>query len=68
MTRNPEGSVHPEFACPTCGEVRIDNLVWIDDDTVRCSRCGTEYAPRRPRRRPRRPRGGSGNGAPLPER
>ena len=31
--------------CPGCGEFRVDYLVWVDDDTVRCTTCGTEYQP-----------------------
>lgn len=26
-----------------CGERRMDYLVWLDDNTVRCLRCGQEY-------------------------
>ncbi|HZT79163.1 MAG TPA: hypothetical protein VFA26_02995 [Gemmataceae bacterium] len=32
--------------CPQCGEDDIDQLVWIDDDRVRCDHCGTVYKPR----------------------
>lgn len=32
--------------CPHCGEDDIDQLVWIDDDRVRCGNCGTIYCPR----------------------
>ena len=31
--------------CPECGEHLVDNLTWIDDTTVRCKTCGTEYEP-----------------------
>jgi rubredoxin len=34
--------------CPVCGERRVDWLVWINDDQVRCSSCQTVYAPERP--------------------
>jgi len=37
--------VRPEAACPSCGEQRIDWLVWTDDETVRCASCGGEYRP-----------------------
>lgn len=37
--------VPPEDACPQCGERRVDQLVWIDDDTVRCAGCGKCYDP-----------------------
>jgi len=39
--------VSPDDACPKCGERNVDRLVWIDDDTVRCAKCGTEYQPLR---------------------
>lgn len=32
-----------EDGCPACGENRIDELAWIDDETVRCLTCGREY-------------------------
>ena len=41
--------VSPDAACPVCGERDTDRLVWIDDDIVRCTRCGTEYDPSKPR-------------------
>lgn len=31
--------------CPCCGERRMDELVWEDDDTVKCATCGTVYDP-----------------------
>ena len=31
------------YACPTCGERRLDWLVWIEGDTVRCQSCKTTY-------------------------
>lgn len=37
--------VAPCFACPNCGEDDVDSLVWIDDEQVRCARCGTVYHP-----------------------
>lgn len=37
--------VSPKDACPRCGERDVDRLVWIDDDTVRCAKCGTGYQP-----------------------
>ncbi len=33
------------FKCPECGEADADRLVWQDDEFVRCSTCGTIYAP-----------------------
>jgi hypothetical protein len=39
---DPNRTIH---SCPQCGEDRIDYLVWIDDDQVRCDRCGTVYEP-----------------------
>lgn len=32
-------------ACPHCGEREPVNLIWQDDETVRCGRCGTEFRP-----------------------
>ena len=29
--------------CPKCREARMDYLVWIDDDSVRCVSCGAVY-------------------------
>ena len=34
--------VQPKWACPQCGERRMDYLI-LDDDTVRCQSCGTAY-------------------------
>jgi hypothetical protein len=31
--------------CPRCGEDDIDQLVWIDDQQVRCASCGAVYEP-----------------------
>jgi Zn ribbon nucleic-acid-binding protein len=35
------------FACPSCGERRLDYLTWLEPDfeVVRCTTCGAEYAP-----------------------
>lgn len=43
--QNDQGTelVEEAFACPKCHNRNIDELVWIDDETVRCSRCNTEY-------------------------
>lgn len=30
--------------CPSCGEARLDHIVWIDSETVRCTTCDAEYA------------------------
>ena len=35
----------PEHACPHCGQADTDELVWLDDDRVRCQRCMTTYRP-----------------------
>jgi len=32
-------------ACPRCGERNQDNLVWQDDETVKCTTCGNQYTP-----------------------
>jgi rubredoxin len=46
MTNHDDANlVSPDSACPVCGERDIDRLVWIDDDIVRCTMCGTEYDP-----------------------
>jgi len=39
--------VLPGFACPSCGERRLDRLAWLEPDyeAVRCATCGTEYTP-----------------------
>jgi len=37
--------LEPEYACPKCGERDMDRLVWLDDERVRCSNCGTTYCP-----------------------
>jgi hypothetical protein len=34
-------------ACPGCGERNADNLVWQDDEQVRCATCGKTYRPGR---------------------
>jgi rubredoxin len=34
--------------CPQCGEDDIDHLVWLDDEKVRCTSCGTVYDPNQP--------------------
>jgi len=35
-------TVDPEYRCP-CGENRLDWLVWIGGNTVRCGACGKVY-------------------------
>lgn len=44
--------VEPEDACPECGERRVDELIWQNDEDsqVRCASCGFFYIP--PNRRP----------------
>jgi uncharacterized Zn finger protein len=47
IDKNDDDRVRREFACPQCGEDRLDELVWIGDDCqeVRCNACGTIYSP-----------------------
>lgn len=35
--------VDPCFACPACGERRLDQLVWREGNQVRCTSCETHY-------------------------
>lgn len=35
--------VADKYRCLSCGENRLDWLVWIEGDTVRCQACGNEY-------------------------
>jgi hypothetical protein len=52
MTNHDDANlVSPDNACPVCGERDVDRLVWIDDDIVRCTMCGTEYDPLKSRPR-----------------
>jgi len=38
--------VDEKFACPNCGEQKMDWLIWDEDaDTVKCQSCGTVYDP-----------------------
>ncbi len=39
--------VEPEDACPECGERRVDELIWQndEDEQVRCATCGFVYIP-----------------------
>lgn len=40
----PIDSVAIEDACPRCGEVEMDQLVWNDDcETITCFTCNTSY-------------------------
>ena len=34
-----------QFGCPNCHNRNMDELVWLDDETVKCTRCNTEYQP-----------------------
>ncbi|MFC1930447.1 hypothetical protein ACFLWE_00955 [Chloroflexota bacterium] len=48
QTTQPENDdlVRTEWACPKCGERRMDYLVWIDEgERVKCGTCGFEYKP-----------------------
>jgi len=43
-----EDVVEEQFACPDCGEARMDYLVWDDGDyigLVTCQTCGAVYDP-----------------------
>jgi rubredoxin len=40
-----EALVRQDFACPNCGERRVDYLLCRDDDLVECHSCGTAYDP-----------------------
>ena len=31
--------------CPKCDEQRMNNLAWLDDETVECATCGNRYTP-----------------------
>lgn len=43
-TDAPEGPlVAPEWACPRCGERRMDELLVGDDEAVTCASCGCRY-------------------------
>ena len=35
--------VAPIFACPACGECRMDELLIEEDDVVTCNSCGRTY-------------------------
>ena len=35
--------VEEAFGCPKCHNRNVDELVWLDDETVKCTRCNTEY-------------------------
>jgi len=39
--------VLPGFACPSCGERRLDQLAWLKPhyELVRCASCGAAYEP-----------------------
>jgi len=43
--RGAEELVAEADACPKCRERNVDNLVWQDDKTVKCSTCGKQYTP-----------------------
>jgi len=38
--------VHPDDACPICGERNQGLLVWYSDEYVQCATCGCTYGPR----------------------
>lgn len=37
--------VHPDLACPNCGENRMGWINRMDDETVQCAACGCKYKP-----------------------
>jgi uncharacterized Zn finger protein len=39
------GRVTVAYACPQCGERRIDYLVWNEEERVECQTCGQVYDP-----------------------
>ena len=39
--------VDQTHACPGCGASQPDQLVWQDEERVRCTSCGMEYFPGR---------------------
>jgi hypothetical protein len=41
----PESVVPANFACPSCGERDMDNLIFRDDCCMRCGTCGRVYSP-----------------------
>ena len=45
MANENEDRVAAAFACPQCGEDRVDHLAWLDETTVRCTACAVEYQP-----------------------
>ena len=46
MTTTDAETVPTEYQCPTCGENRIDWLVWDEEtETVVCATCQTRYVP-----------------------
>jgi hypothetical protein len=46
LPTNPNlDQVDEAFGCPTCHNQNVDELVWLDDETVKCTRCLTEYQP-----------------------
>ena len=40
-----EDTVDAVWGCPECGERRVDWLIWLNDQTVQCQTCGSEYRP-----------------------
>lgn len=45
MTDADDNLVDPAHGCPLCAELRADRLVWLDDNRVECTMCGTVYRP-----------------------
>lgn len=41
----PFDPVDRQNACPNCGEVECDELIWLDDERVECQGCRTVYKP-----------------------
>ena len=44
---NESELVDCEFACPNCGNRTMDDLIWVDDDTLKCTHCQTVFDPLR---------------------
>jgi uncharacterized Zn-finger protein len=38
-----EEIVCPGSECPSCGENRVDYLVWINDEEIECQTCKNMY-------------------------
>ena len=43
--RPTQDAVSVTAGCPCCKERRVEWLVWLDDESVRCETCGKRYVP-----------------------